>query len=215
MMIWRRKGWLIPVIFFVMLIVTQVTINFVMGDEYYQLHEWPKGMAVGLAATLIAIFGYLVNYKYREIFVDEEAGTSKKASSHTLFFIPVEYWAIIIPVFLIWMNNYSEQKDLEELAYINAPEINDMYLIDITRTRTEMKDDYKYGIFKVVNVQSDGVDIVEGGYVFESKKGVRKEVKKSKINGEDYFDKESYFMDTQSLITLKNNGDIFKVRRSL
>lgn len=213
MIIWRRKGWLVPIIFFVMLLVTQIAINSSLGDGYYQSHEWPKGLGIGLAALLIALFGYHVNYKKREVAIDPDTGVKTQASSHTLFFIPVEYWAVIIPVFVIWMNHYTDQKDQEELAYITAPKINDLYLLDITRTRYEIDGEFKYGIFKVVNVQSDGVDVVEASYVFDSKKGVRKEVRKGGIDAPDYFHDTTYFMDTDSLVALKNSGDIFKIQR--
>ncbi len=211
MIIWRRKGWLVPVILFLAYVIAQISINSSMGDGYYQENEWPKTVALIFAALLIAAFGYWVNHKKREVMIDDE-GNKKKSSSHTLFFIPVEYWAILFPVFMIWMNNYTEQKNIEELAYINAPTVGDLYLLDITRTRKEM-DSYKYGVFKVVNVQSDGVDIVEGGYVFEKKKGLREELRGSKSKADDYYLPETYFMDTQSLLTLKMDGDIFEVRR--
>lgn len=212
MIIWRRKGWLVPVILFISYLMSQIGINSVMGDGYYQSNEWTKNLALILAALLVALFGYWVNHKKRETVVDED-GNEKKSASHTLFFIPVEYWAIIFPVFIIWMSNYTEQKTIEELAYIKTPMIGDLYLLDISRTRKEI-DSYKYGVFKVVNVQSDGVDIVEGGYVFEKKKGLRKELRDAKVQAVDYYLPETYFMDTQSLITLKTEGDIFEVRRA-
>lgn len=213
MIIWRRKGWLVPVIFFAIFVITQMGINSSFGDGYYQKNEWPKAIALILSALIVAGFGYLLNHKYREMLVDE-TGAETKGSSHTLFFIPVEYWAIIVPVFLIWANNHTNNKDREELAYINAPKINDIYLLEITRTRSVIEDGFKYGMIKVVNVQSDGVDISEGGYIFDSKKGVREEIKKNDVNAEDYFSEKTYFMDTQSLVTLKVDGDIFKVRRN-
>lgn len=212
MIIWRRKGWLVPIIFIVVMVIIPVVINSSFGSGYFQSNEWPKALAVALAALAIAGFGYLVNYKHREVLIDEEAGTKTKASSHTLFFIPVEFWAIIIPAFLIWVDNYSEEKNAKELSYINAPKINDLYLLDITRTEGGVEDEFKYGLFKVVGVQSDGVDVSDGRYVFSTKKAARKAIPESKTK-EDYYSEDIYFIDTQALISLQNDGDIFSIRR--
>jgi len=99
--IWRRKGWLTPFAWILPLIFMQLLFNVTFGEHYYFDNWWPKAIAVMASATSLAALGYFLNYKKREILINNETGDVTKSPSHTMFFIPIEYWAVIsIAVFI-------------------------------------------------------------------------------------------------------------------
>ena len=96
LVVWRGFGWLVPIVFFAALIMSQLSVDAVYGDGFYTANAWPKQAAFLLAAVLIALLGFFLNYKRRKILIDEETGRDLgKAPAHSLFFIPIEYWAVI------------------------------------------------------------------------------------------------------------------------
>lgn len=103
LIIWRGLGWLVPVVGFAMMVLTQLAIDSTHGDGFYTANTWPKNVAVAAAAVSVGLLGWYLNHVRRGTIVDEESGeVLGKAPSHNLFFIPVEYWALIIPaVFLL------------------------------------------------------------------------------------------------------------------
>ncbi len=103
LVVWRGFGWLVPVVAFAALILSQLSVDAVYGDGFYTANAWPKQAALVLAAVFIGLLGFFLNYTKRRILVDEETGEELgKAPAHSLFFIPVEYWAIIVLALLFW-----------------------------------------------------------------------------------------------------------------
>jgi hypothetical protein len=96
--IWRGRGWLVPVIVLGAFALSQLASNALYGDGFYAANAWPKYAAIIFAALSIGLLGFNLNHKKRQTLVDEETGEVQgKAPSHSLFFIPIEYWAVIIP----------------------------------------------------------------------------------------------------------------------
>ena len=102
--VWRGYGWLVPVIGFGALVLSQLAIDAYYGDGFYTANAWPKYVASGFAALLIGPLGIYLNHIKRKNLIDPETGeVLGKAPSHSLFFIPIEYWAVIIVVLLVWV----------------------------------------------------------------------------------------------------------------
>ena len=58
---------------------TELLLNEIYGDAYYEANEWPKVFAVAFASVLIGGLGYLLNYRRRFTITDEETGEEKKS----------------------------------------------------------------------------------------------------------------------------------------
>ena len=100
---WRGLGWLVPVIVLGVMILTQLAVDAFYGDGFYTANTWPKSAAVILAALSIGLLGFYLNHVKRGSLVDEETGEALgKAPSHTLFFVPIEYWAVITLALFFW-----------------------------------------------------------------------------------------------------------------
>ena len=103
LVVWRGFGWLVPVFVMAALIVSQLSVDAFYGEGFYTANAWPKQAALALAAVSVGLLGFLVNHVKRKVLIDEETGEALgKAPSHSLFFIPIEYWAIIVLAVTFW-----------------------------------------------------------------------------------------------------------------
>ncbi|MZR63111.1 hypothetical protein [Alcanivorax sp. DP30] len=213
LVIWRGFGWLIPVIVFGAFLLSQIALNSIYGEGFYKANEWPKIVAIVFISLLIASLGYFLNYKKRQVTIDEESGKKKKSPAHSLFFIPVEAWAVIIPVLFFWMQIQTAKTDAKEMAFIESPAVNDVYSVDFTEIFTDTDQKFKYGTLKVVEVKSDGVEVLASEIAYDGKSGVRKDVREGKANNQGYYSGEPFFIPRQYIIELKNQDGIFQVSR--
>lgn len=103
MIIWSGWGFLVAVIGFGCLFVTQRIVNSAMQDDrYYQTNGWPKLLALVVAALIIWPVGRAFNRK-RLAKEPVNANTDERpvltsGGGHSFFFIPMEYWAAIFLV---------------------------------------------------------------------------------------------------------------------
>lgn len=107
LIVWRGFGWLVSIIALLSFMLMQILSNQAFGEGYYKDNEWTKMAAVVMGAIVIAALGLLVNYKKRTVITDEETGNKQKSSSHTLFLVPIEFWAILLPVLFLWLQNVT------------------------------------------------------------------------------------------------------------
>ncbi|MFO6425233.1 hypothetical protein [Motilimonas sp. KMU-193] len=213
LIVWRGYGWLIPIIVFGGFLSSQAVLNSIYGEGFYKANDWPKLAAIGVSSLLVAALGYWFNYKKRQVFIDPETGNKKKSPSHTLFFIPVEAWALIIPVAFFWLESNTAQTNAQEMAYIESPAVNDIYSVDFTKLFTESDEKFKYGTLLVVDVKQDGVEVLASDMAYDGKSGVRKDIRKGKASAKSYYSGESFFISTQFIQELKNTGGVFQVSR--
>jgi hypothetical protein len=57
--------------------------------------KWPKLIAVGVTAALIAIVGLVFNRR-QPVGRDTFGNMVTEKQNHTLYWIPIEYWALIV-----------------------------------------------------------------------------------------------------------------------
>ena len=96
--VWRGFGWLVPIVVLGSFSLIDIAVNSIYGEGFYALNEWPKITAVIVNSLLLAMLGYWLNFKSKQVYIDPETGEEHKSPSHTFFFIPVEFWAVIVPV---------------------------------------------------------------------------------------------------------------------
>lgn len=92
--VWRGFGFVVPLLAFAALLVSQFAIDGAMGDGYYTANGWPKFAGCAVAGVLLLLVGLWMN--------KSTIGT-QVASVHTFFFIPVQYWSAIFLAFGIYM----------------------------------------------------------------------------------------------------------------
>ena len=102
LIVWRGYGWLVPVVVIGAFILAQMAVDTLYGVGFYQANAWPKHVGTVTGAVLVGALGYFLNHVRRAWLVDEETGeVIGKAPSHSLFFVPVEYWSVITLVIFL------------------------------------------------------------------------------------------------------------------
>jgi hypothetical protein len=93
--------WLLVLGFGCLLATEQLVDKLQEEPGYYTAHGWPK--AVGFAAATLAAIGLVF---LTEKLAARNPEKPRKADDHTLFFLPLEFWVIILPLigigFWIW-----------------------------------------------------------------------------------------------------------------
>jgi len=211
--VWRGFGWAVPVIAVASFVLVLIMAQSALGDDYTGQKEWMSFLAVAVGAGLIAALGYFLNYKKRKIFVDQETGKIEKSDSHTLFFIPIEFWAVIIPVLFIWMQSVSAENDAKYRAYLETPAVGDLYSVDYTKIFEGADDEFKYGVAKVTSLTADTVDVILADVSYNKKSGVRKDISKEKPSKDGYFSNETAVFTRVELSDYLESGAIYSISR--
>jgi ribose/xylose/arabinose/galactoside ABC-type transport system permease subunit len=99
MIVWTGWGILTIVIFFGVAVPLQSYAESRLGHEYYKTHGWPGCIACLAAALLIWPIGRWLNREaiapHANDLEDDFAPRYHQTGRHTLFFVPMEYWAFV------------------------------------------------------------------------------------------------------------------------
>lgn len=100
MIVWTGLGYLVLLITFGCLLVTQVLVDKALDDEsYYTTHGWPKLVGFLVAALLLHLFAKVRARGEGRVLVDIETGEHVSTGSRdSLFFIPLRFWPAIVSV---------------------------------------------------------------------------------------------------------------------
>lgn len=96
-------GSLACVIGFGCLVLTELLTRVIFQDEhFYQKHGWPKLLAFWVAAAIVWPLGRALNRRKQKELFDPKTGIGgikisegRTIVRHSLFFIPMEYWAYV------------------------------------------------------------------------------------------------------------------------
>ena len=98
MIIWSGLGFLVAIITFMALLLTEYMVEAAFKDQnYYQIHGWPKLLSLWVAGVVVWFLGSYLNKKQGRTLVDKETGAEVQLRpNHALFFIWMEYWGPIL-----------------------------------------------------------------------------------------------------------------------
>jgi hypothetical protein len=98
MIIWQGAGFLVAIVTFLMLLLTEISVEALFKDKaYYQTHGWPKLLAFFIAGCIVLPMGKSLNRKRGKVLIEKDTGKALRLRpTHTLFFINVEYWGYIL-----------------------------------------------------------------------------------------------------------------------
>jgi uncharacterized membrane protein len=97
---WKRKGWLTPVLVIIPMALVQLVIDMFMGKSYYTSNEWPKWVAISVSSIAIASVGYYLNYTVRNKEL-KNVISQGDIGAHTFLLFPIEYWSAVIPLIFV------------------------------------------------------------------------------------------------------------------
>lgn len=97
--IFRGRGWLVPVLWFALLVAAEFATELVARDSrYYQAHLWPAAIVHVLEAPLLVLV-------WRRLHPDATASTvfslrslGMPRTKDSFIFMPVHWWVRILPL---------------------------------------------------------------------------------------------------------------------
>jgi hypothetical protein len=214
MVIWRGLGFLVPVIGIAALLISRSAINGVFGKGYFREHDWPMYATIGFASLAIAVLGYLLNYRMRGSVSDPETGeVIGKSPSHSLFFVPVQYWAIVIPAIFVYAQMGAAEREQNDVVYLQAPQAGDVYITDLSLLVEDLGTKNKWGVMKVVRVTSDEVEVKAGGTGYAVPSLARSAVRDGEDQAIGYYVEDPLALTRSKLSGFKESGVIHDVFR--
>ena len=109
MIIWKGWGILAIVIAIVCSVAMQLLCDAVFGAGYYRSSRWAMPLALLLASGIIFFVGQKLNRKPGKVVIDKETNEEYiLKSTHSLFWIPLQYWGIVTAVLAVWMYAVSQ-----------------------------------------------------------------------------------------------------------
>ena len=98
MIIWKGFGILVPVVTFLILLGTEVTVESAFSDDsYYQLHGWPMFLGFLVSAAAIWLLVEVLEKQNADVSIDELTGEeAHELRSDSFFFIPMRHWPKIL-----------------------------------------------------------------------------------------------------------------------
>ena len=104
MVVWKGWGILGLVIPFLLSLSVGSAIDSLFGDNTYKHSEWAMPLVLALSAVVVYFVGYKLNNKPGKIVIDPENNERIELKTvHSMFWIPLQYWAVIILAISIWM----------------------------------------------------------------------------------------------------------------
>ncbi|HTY88152.1 MAG TPA: hypothetical protein VMB80_11855 [Candidatus Acidoferrum sp.] len=98
--IWTGKGYLVFVIVFGCSLIANLIVNAKAGPDYYDQHKWPFAVSLLVSAAICWPLGDYLRKRSDQVVIDKQTGKEFviNQSRHTLFFIPMHWWAPILMV---------------------------------------------------------------------------------------------------------------------
>jgi len=108
---------------------------------------------------------------------------------------------------VVYMNH---RDNLNDLAYIEQPAVNDLYVVDLTKMFEEQEPTFKYGVMRIKNLTATQVEFQTSKFSYDSLYGAEKALRyPSQIR----YDDESSHVDINQLKGLKDSRAIFSITR--
>ena len=99
--IWSGKGFLVAVFTVGFSLIANLITNSITGSGvYWDAHKWPLAVSLFVSAVACWFVGRFFQNGKAQVLIDPKTGKEVVLrKSHTLFFIPIIWWAPILAVF--------------------------------------------------------------------------------------------------------------------
>ena len=104
MVVWKGWGILGLLIPFIFSLSVGSAVDALLGANMYKNSEWAMPLVLALSAVAVYFVGNTLNKKPGKIVIDPENNEKIELKKvHSMFWIPLQYWAVIIVAISIWM----------------------------------------------------------------------------------------------------------------
>ncbi|MCB9881793.1 MAG: hypothetical protein H6834_08395 [Planctomycetes bacterium] len=185
-------------------LAVRFTVEFFVDDpNAYETRAWPKLVAGCLAAASAFAWGRLWNRTSR----------AEGRPTHTFFFVPMEYWGALIPV-ILGLVTFSEMREhAEGERYLEAPRVNDVYLMDVTRLDERVPEGGPYGAFVIRAIEDETIVMAPSTRTYASLHDLRELCHREEVRAPGFFLEARVEFTRERLRELFDEGVILLVFR--
>lgn len=128
--------------------------------------------------------------------------------------LPTYSGAAIVASLVLLVGLAVHDDSTQETAYLDQPQVNDLYVVDLPKVFEDADPDYPYGVLRISAVNANGVAMQIGQTVYTRSSGAMKDVRSPKVSGPDYYlDQPPTWFATAELRDLKSSGAIRSIER--
>lgn len=104
MIVWKGWGIMALIIPLLCSLAVGTALDAYHGENFYQSSVWAMPAVLAVSALFVYLFGARVNNKPGRLLIDPENNERVELKQiHSMFWIPLQYWSVIIVVISLWM----------------------------------------------------------------------------------------------------------------
>ena len=104
MIVWKGWGIMALLIPLVCSLLVEAVVDYKYGIEFYKSNNWAMPLVFALSSTIVFSLGRTLNSRPGKVVIDIETNQQiELKKTHSMFWIPLQYWAVIIMALSIWM----------------------------------------------------------------------------------------------------------------
>ena len=127
--------------------------------------------------------------------------------------LPMFSGLIIIAIIAMALTYTGHQDDAREATYVAQPAVDDYYVVDLTEIYLDADAAYPYGLMRITDVSSTGIEMQVANIVYSKASGVKKDIREGKAATDTYYDSEKIIFELADLQELRNSGAIYSIER--
>lgn len=108
---------------------------------------------------------------------------------------------------LVRNQHYADQQ-----AYVSDPQVNDLYVGDLSRLTNSTDRAAAYGVMRIKSINGDNIELWLPKLAYSKAEGAEKDVRTSKV-GDDYFSTDTHTLSKSELAAKYDGGAISNILR--
>ncbi len=147
--------------------------------------------------------------------VPKEISKQIKPTIFTMKKVLPSFSGLIIIACLILFGFFSiQQKNAQDAAYIQNPQVNDIYIVNFQRLFKASDPEYKYGAMRIKEISAQGVELQLSAIAYNKTSGVQEDIDANKASVDTYYEDKTLQIDIAKLKGFKDSGVIYSVKRN-
>jgi hypothetical protein len=106
----------------------------------------------------------------------------------------------------------AEQESSRDLAYIQNPVANDVYVMDFSQVFEDVDEGYRFGVMRVEAVDTSTIELIVSNYGYDRASIPAADLRRD-MGGADFFGQETMSVAREDLVEWKQSNVIRDVRR--
>lgn len=127
--------------------------------------------------------------------------------------MPMFTGLIIIALLVLFGVFTAQQKNAQDVAYIQNPQVNDIYIVNFNKLFKASDSEYKYGAMRIKELSSAEVELQLSSIAFNKTSGVKDDINANKASVDTYYEKKTLYIDIAKLKEFQDSGVIYSIER--